>query len=42
MDVRFISSAGVELCDAAELPTLLARDDGLVWGDVPVWDEQAE
>ena len=30
------------MCDAAELPALLARDAGLVWVDVPVWDEQAE
>ena len=42
MDVRFVSPAGVELFDAAELPALLARTDGLVWVDVPVWDEQAE
>ena len=42
MHVRFVSPAGVEVCDAAELPALLARDDGLVWVDVPVWDEQAE
>ena len=30
------------MCDAAELPALLDRTDGLVWVDVPVWDEQAE
>jgi magnesium transporter len=42
MHVRFVTTAGVESCDAAELPTLLARTDGLVWVDVPVWDEQAE
>ena len=42
MHVRFVTAAGVESCHAAELPTLLARDDGLVWVDVPVWDEQAE
>ena len=42
MDVRFVSPAGVEVFDAAELPALLARTDGLVWVDVPVWDEQAE
>jgi Mg2+ and Co2+ transporter CorA len=42
MDVRFVSPAGVELCDVTELPVLLARTDGLVWVDVPVWDEQAE
>jgi Mg2+ and Co2+ transporter CorA len=42
MDVRFVSPAGVELCDAADLPDLLARSDGLVWVDIPEWDEQAE
>ena len=42
MHVRFVTHAGVELCDAAELPALLARTDGLVWVDVPVWDEQAD
>jgi Mg2+ and Co2+ transporter CorA len=42
MEVRFVSAAGIELLDAAQLPALLARNDGLVWVDVPVWDEQAE
>ena len=42
MDVRFVSSAGIELCDAAQLPALLARNDGLVWVDVPEWNEEAE
>jgi magnesium transporter len=42
MHVRFVTPAGVELCDTAELPALLARTDGLLWVDVPVWDEQAE
>ena len=32
MDVRFVSPAGVELYDAAELPALLARADGLGLG----------
>ena len=36
MHVRFVSPAGVELCDVTELPALLARTDGLVWVDVPV------
>jgi magnesium transporter len=27
---------------AADLSTLLARTDGLVWVDIPVWDESAE
>jgi magnesium transporter len=42
MHVRFISPAGVEACDATELSDLLGRTDGLVWVDVPVWDEEAE
>lgn len=42
MDVRLITPAGVESRAAAELPALLARPDGLVWVDVPVWDDQAE
>ena len=42
MDVRFISPAGVQTYSAAHLPTLLARTDGLVWVDIPVWNETAE
>jgi magnesium transporter len=42
MDVRFISSAGVEMRSAADLPGLLDRPDGLVWVDIPVWTEAAE
>jgi len=30
------------MCSAADLPVLLARTDGLVWVDIPVWDESAE
>ena len=41
MEVRFISPAGIEPRDAADLPGLLARTDGLVWVDIPEWDEQA-
>ncbi len=42
MHVRFIASSGVELCDPSDLPALLTRTDGLVWVDVPEWNEQAE
>jgi Mg2+ and Co2+ transporter CorA len=42
MHVRFVTSSGVELCDPADLPALLTRTDGLVWVDVPEWNEQAE
>src|SRR4051794_3464657 len=30
------------MCDAADLPDLLTRTDGIVWVDIPAWDEQAE
>ncbi|CAN5231148.1 magnesium/cobalt transporter CorA [soil metagenome] len=42
MDVRFVGPEGVELRDASELPALLARPDGLVWVDIPEWDDEAE
>jgi len=34
MDVRWITSAGSEDRDWADIPGLLARDDGIVWVDV--------
>ena len=40
MDVRFITQDGIERRDVADLPALLARDDGIVWVDVPHCDEQ--
>jgi magnesium transporter len=42
MDVRFITSAGVESCDPSELPDLLTRTGGLVWVDMPTCDKQSE
>ena len=42
MDVRFVSSDGMQQHEVAELPELLARDDGIVWVDIPARDEQAE
>lgn len=41
MDVRFISRDGVRSCAVTELRALLDRPDGLVWVDVPTWDDQA-
>jgi len=35
MDVRLISTTGVESYPDDELPKLLAREDGLVWVDIP-------
>ena len=42
MHVRFIAPSGMELCDPSDLPALLTRTDGLVWVDVPEWNELAE
>ena len=42
MDVRFISDDGVRSYPATELKALLDRPDGLVWVDVPTWDDQAD
>ena len=41
MDVRFISDGGVRSCAATEVKELLDRPDGLVWVDIPTWDDQA-
>jgi magnesium transporter len=30
------------MCDVADLPALLTRTDGVVWVDIPAWDERAE
>ena len=42
MDVRFITPAGVQSCRVSELPALLDRTDGLVWVDIPEWDDEAQ
>ena len=41
MDVRFVSDEGIEQHPVGELEQLLARDDGLVWVDIPVCDQEA-
>jgi magnesium transporter len=41
MDVRFLSDEGIEQHPVAELAGLLAREDGLLWVDIPVCDEEA-
>jgi magnesium transporter len=41
MDVRFVSDEGIEQHSAEQLAGLLARDDGFVWVDIPVCDEEA-
>jgi magnesium transporter len=39
MDARWISPSGIEACQWADVPSLLERDDGFVWVDVPSCDE---
>ncbi|GII42082.1 magnesium transporter CorA family protein [Planotetraspora phitsanulokensis] len=41
MDVRLISDDGIEDRSVGELPALLARQDGLVWVDIPGCDKDA-
>jgi Mg2+ and Co2+ transporter CorA len=41
MDVRLVSDEAIEQHSVGELERLLARDDGLVWVDIPVCDEEA-
>jgi magnesium transporter len=41
MDVRFLSDDGIQQHPIEELGALLARDDGLVWVDIPVCDQAA-
>ncbi len=40
MDVRLVTGDGVARHEVADLPELLARDDGVVWVDVPQCDQQ--
>ncbi len=42
MDVRFVDADGAHPHDSDDVVELLLRDDGFVWVDVPVWDEQVE
>jgi magnesium transporter len=41
MDVHFVSEDGIQAHTVGDLTALLARDDGLVWVDIPNCDEQA-
>jgi magnesium transporter len=41
MDVRFVSNDGIEQHPVGQLRALLDRDDGIVWVDIPVCDEEA-
>lgn len=39
MDVRWITPSGIEGCQWSDVPSLLDRDDGFVWVDIPSCDE---
>src|ERR687897_710168 len=41
MDVHFVSDDGIEQHPVGELEQLLTRDDGMVWVDIPVCDQEA-
>jgi magnesium transporter len=41
IEVRLVSEDGVEQQPVEELEALLARDEGIVWVDIPVCDEEA-
>jgi magnesium transporter len=42
MQLKFIGPAGVEEHPIDAVSDLLSRSEGLVWLDIPTWDEQAE
>jgi magnesium transporter len=42
MQVHLITDSGVSTVPVADLADLLASPEGIVWVDVPTWDEQAE
>lgn len=41
VDIRLVSDSGVERFSVEELGTLLKREDGIVWVDIPTCDAQA-
>jgi magnesium transporter len=42
VELRYITADGVTDHSIGELPALLTRPDGLVWLDIPSWDDHAE
>jgi Mg2+ and Co2+ transporter CorA len=42
MEVRFVDRAGAHVHEVGDVAELLARPDGFVWVDVPVWDDVVE
>jgi len=42
LDVLWLSDGQLTRCEPREVPALLARNDGILWVDVPEWSEEAE
>jgi magnesium transporter len=42
MDVWYLTPNGVETHEVDDVAELRDRDDGVLWVDVPVWDQQAQ
>jgi Mg2+ and Co2+ transporter CorA len=41
MDIRLIATTGVEERGVEDLPMLLQGEEGLIWVDIPTWDDEA-
>ena len=42
MDVRFVDASGAHSRQSDDVVVLLEREDGFVWVDVPVWDDEVD
>ncbi len=42
MELRWISTVGVQVHPIGATAELLTKSDGLVWLDIPTWDKEAE
>jgi Mg2+ and Co2+ transporter CorA len=40
VDVRFLTASAVEQHRVEDIKSLLERDDGFVWVDIPLWDDE--
>lgn len=42
MELRWIDTEGVRLCDLSEISDLRRRTDGFLWLDIPTWSDEVE
>ena len=42
MEVRFVDASGAHQHRSGAVLSLLDRDDGFLWVDVPLWDDEAQ